>query len=239
MCQKELHRSNVPWPTTLHFSSENRNWFLFQGISLAFALFENAHTYVIKLLELLEKERKRKLRLKKPLITFIQNIFSYIFEGIRLCMWYLIGHSVCTRRRRQRAAVSLLGEHAKLIRRGVSALSCGTQSNPRGGCAVCPTFLHRRPDVQFIAGSTVYCIPPRYLLAGKRDAYAKGSTFLQLQSRYARHPRHTRSRRMHKSADAPRHRALVLSGDRRFAMLSFLSLSFILSHTLFMLVRYK
>lgn len=44
-----------------------------------------------------------------------------------------------------------LGEHAKLIHRGISALSCGTQP-PRGlrGRRL-SNFLHRRPDVQFIA----------------------------------------------------------------------------------------
>lgn len=84
-----------------------------------------------------------------------------------------------------------LGEHAKLIHRGVSALSCGTQP-PRGlhGCRRLSNFLHRRPDVQFIASHGIYCIAPIFARRKTRGRSREGSTFLQLQNLSMRAIRH-------------------------------------------------
>lgn len=81
-----------------------------------------------------------------------------------------------------------LGEHAKLIRRGVSALSCGTQP-PRGlRCRRLSNFLHCRPDVQFIARHE-YTAPPIFARRKTHDRSRKDrrSCNCNLDTRHARH----------------------------------------------------
>jgi len=127
-----------------------------------------------------------------------------------------------------------LGEHAKLICRGVSALSCGTQPprGPRGRRL--SNFLHRRPDVQFIASRGIQhcadiCSP------GNARSFAEGSTFLQLQSRCASFASYlTLTGYINQRRVVTRIRVIRRSGSR-FIMLSYLP--FFLSLALCVLVR--